>query len=140
MMSIDGQLYPIEEKICALVFHLNCLRVCPPYWSCEGHAFESGEIFRVPQVWFYSRSLVYPKLIGEHIFNLFANHRIENPWHVCITYSDDSFETGFSIEPDLKLIQDLKLQSLQSDVQVIASRLVPNMQLLAREYLEKYGQ
>ncbi len=137
-MSSDGERYPIEPRIVALVFGFNCLRICPPFWSCEGHQYPDGTIQRVPQVWFYTRSLVYPRLIGDWLVRLRFRQRIANPWHICVSYAEGSLDTGFSIEPDLKMIPCLSLPAFQQDVAVIADALVPELRALAREYLDKY--
>jgi hypothetical protein len=137
-MSSDSVRYPIEEKIISLVFMLNCLRVCTPYWSCEGHQFPNGELFRVPQVWFYSRSMIYPKLIGEYVFKLKHEKSIHYPWHICIAYTDNSLETGFSIEPDVKAIENPELKLMQEDAQHIASNMLAGLKTLANKYAVKF--
>lgn len=137
-MSIDGQRYPIEEKIVALVFAFNCLRVCPPYWSCEGHNFASGELYRVPQVWFYSRSLLYPKLIGDRIHRLQAGKAIQNPWHICLAYAQNTLDTGVCIEPNAGAIKSPDLESMQSDAHVISEGLDRGLKELAKEYIANY--
>lgn len=138
VMSSEPERYPIEKNILALVFGLNCLRVLPPYWSCEGHNFPSGEIFRVPQVWFYSRSIIYPKLIGEYVHQLKIKDTIHYPWHICLAYADNSLETGFSIEPDVKGIENPELTMMQKDVQTIADNLLSRIQELAKEYIRRF--
>lgn len=137
-MSSEGDRYPIEQKIVALVFGFNCLRICPPFWSCEGHQCQDGSIQRVPQVWFYTRSLVYPRLIGDWLTRLHFTKCLANPWHICVSYSKSSLDTGFSIEPDLKRMEQVVLEDLQRDVAVIATALVPGLRELAQEYLRKY--
>lgn len=137
-MSSEGDRYPIEPKIVALVFGFNCLRVCQSFWSCEGHQYPDGSLQRVPQVWFYTRSLVYPRLIGDWLTRLYFQKRIANPWHICVSYSESSLDTGFSIEPDLKMMTCVVLDELQRDVAVISEALVPDVRALAQQYLEKY--
>ncbi len=137
-MSSDPNRYPIEVKIVSLVFSFNCLRVCQPYWSCEGHTFTNGEIHRVPQVWFYSRSMIYPKLIGDYVFNLWASKTIAHPWHVCLSFSENSLETGFSIEPDVKLIDKPDLEIMQIDANLIANNLADGLKVLALKYLDNF--
>lgn len=138
LMSSDPDRYPIEKNIVSLVFGLNCLRVLPPYWSCEGHSFPSGEMFRVPQVWFYSRAIIYPKLIGEYMHRLKIKDSIHYPWHICLVYTNNSLETGFSIEPDVKSIENPELGVMREDVQVIADNLLVGIQELAQEYIAQY--
>lgn len=137
-MSSEGDRYPVEPKVAGLVFGFNCLRVCPPYWSCEGHRTSDGSLQRVPQVWFYTRSLVYPRLIGDWLARLYFKKRITNPWHVCVSYSESSLDTGFSIEPDLKQFAQVCLEELQQDVAVLSEALVSDLRELACEYLARY--
>ncbi len=137
MSSEPGQ-YPIEPKIIFLVFGFNCLRICTPYWSCEGHLFTDGKLFRVPQVWFYSQSTLYPKIINEYIHNLKIRKAINYPWHICLTFSENKLETGFSLEPDLKYMVNPDLLIMQKDVKVIAEHFVDGVKKLAGEYLSQY--
>jgi len=137
-MSSDGNRYPIEPGIVRLVFAFCCLRLCPPYWSCEGHSHDDHTIRRLPQVWFYSWSSLYPRLIAEGVAQLHVERRIANPWHVCLTYSEGGLCTGHSLEPDLKMMDRKDLPSLQADLTVIADRLVLHVRALAREYLTRY--
>lgn len=137
-MSSEGDRYPVEPKVVELVFGLNCLQVCPPFWSCEGHRAQDGALQRVPQVWFYTRSLVYPRLIGDWLARLYFKKRIRNPWHICVSYSESSLDTGFSIEPDMKQIERVCLGELHEDVAVLAGALVDDVRALADEYLARY--
>lgn len=138
VMSSDPDRYPIEGKIVSLVFGFNCLRVCPPYWSCEGHTFSTGELVKVPQVWFYSRSMIYPKMIGDYVFNLEHSKSIKYRWHICLAFAENSLETGFSIEPDFKAIKTPRLEIMQQDAETIADNLVAGLRHLALDYIAKY--
>lgn len=137
-MSVDPTRFPIESKIVGLVFGLNSLRVLPPYWSCEGHLLPNGGIHRVPQVWFYSRSNIYPKLIAEYIHQLGIDKIIHYPWHVCLAYTDNNLETGFSIEPDIKFIEAPELHVMQQDAQNIAANMLVGIRSIAHSYIYNY--
>ncbi len=137
-MSSDADRYPIESKIVPLVFGINCLRVCRPYWSCEGHQFKSDRVVRVPQVWFYTRSLMYPKLIAEHLARLVARKAIHNSWQICVTYTDENLEAGFSIKPDMNSIKEPCLETMQRDANIIAESLVAGVRMIASEYLRRH--
>jgi len=139
-MSSEGERYPVEPNVAALVFAFYCLRLCPPYWSCEGHLSPDGSIRRLPQVWFYSRSLVYPRLIADRVAQLYFEKQLANPWHVCVCYSESGLDTGFSLEPDVKMIDKPDLFTLQRDVAVMAERLPQDLLELAREYRSRYGR
>ena len=138
-MSSDPERYPIEAKISALVFGFNALRVCPPYWSCEGHSFPSGELFRVPQVWFYAHAMIYPKLIADYVMRLKHDKAITYPWRICLSYTDNNLDTGFCIEPDVILIKQPNLAVMQEDVKVIADNLLTGIRSIAQEYLTKFS-
>ncbi len=139
-LSSEGDRYPVEPKIVPLVFAFQELRVCPPCWSCEGHLRGDGEVFRLPQVWFYTRSLVYVRLLGEWLRALRHDGRIANPWHICVSYSESGLDTAFSLEPDLKTMPRVDLAALQQDVPVLASGLVREVQHLAGRYLVRYAR
>lgn len=135
-MSSEPDLYPIEKKITALVYGFNSLRICAPYWSCEGHMRADGEVHKVPQIWFYAQSMIYPKLIGQYINELEMDGRLAYPWHICLTYADNPLETGFSLEPNMKLISEAKLDVLQKDVEVIAENFADGLKALAQLYVD----
>ena len=59
----------IEAGILPLVYAVNCLSACHPFWSCEGHIGPAGKVNRMPRVWFYARSVLYPRLITEYAAN-----------------------------------------------------------------------
>lgn len=122
-----------------LVFAFQELRVCPPCWSCEGHVRGDGELLRLPQVWFYARSLVYVRLIGEWLRALRHEGRIVNPWHVCVSHSESGLDTAFSLEPDLKMMPQVDLATLQQDVHVLAGGLVRDVRRLAARYIARHG-
>lgn len=136
-LSSEGDRYPIEPGIVGLVFALSCLRVCRPYWSCEGHLASDGSIQRLPQVWFYSPSPLYPRLIADAIAQLHFRKRVTHPWHICVTYSEGWWHTGFSLEPDVKMIDRLNLTQLRQDATAIAEALLPDVKALAREHLTR---
>ncbi len=136
MLSTDPENYPIESGIVPLVFSLCSLRECQPYWSCEGHQFPNGDI-KIPQVWFYSRSWVYPKLISEYLVDLKRIKKICNHWHVRLTFAEGLLVGGFSIEPDLKAIGEISLSTMQYDAKIIAEDLAKNLKRKASSYLKR---
>ncbi len=136
-MSSDGERYPIEPGIVGLVFAFNGLRLCPPYWSCEGHLDQRGAIHRVPQVWFYSVSPLYARLIAETVGQLYFQRKIVDLWHVCVTYCEEALQTGYSLEPDVKSIERVDLARLQSDATVIAGHLEPCIRRLTVDILSR---
>jgi len=139
MLSSEGDKYPIEGKIVGLVFGINALRISPPFWSCEGHEFQDGSIRRIPQVWFYSRSLIYPRIFSELLDGLYSKKRIVNPWHICLAYSKNDIDTSFSMEPNVKNITNPSLKSMQQDAKNISEDLIHGIREIAIKYLEKYN-
>ena len=136
-LSSDPKRYPLEEKIIPLVFAFCSLRVCQPYWSCEGHCSSTGEVSKIPRVWFYSRSLIYARLIDDYLSFLHFKKQISCPWHLCLTYSSWAHvDTAFSIQPDLTFLKEPKLRSLQMDANVIASGLVAKVTSSAKKTLD----
>lgn len=136
-LSTDGERYPLEREISALVFALNSLRLCQPFWSCEGHAFQDGRIRRVPQVWFHSCSQVYPRIINELLARLLYRKKITHPWHICISHSGDKLQNTYSLEPDIKYVEQPQVEKLQTDIKVISRALLSETKSLAREYLQQ---
>ncbi|MDH5736934.1 MAG: hypothetical protein OEZ23_01425 [Gammaproteobacteria bacterium] len=137
-MSSEADRYPIESHIATMVFGFNTLRVCPPYWSCEGHTFAGGEIRRVPQVWFYARSLIYPKLVGEYVLKLKTQGLLEYPWQIVMTHTDNVLETGFSIEPETRSIAHPDIAVMRKDANTIAANLQSGLKAIATRYIEEH--
>ena len=135
-MSSEPDRYPIEEKIVPLVYAFNTVRVTPPCWSCEGHLNESdGEIHKFPRVWFYSRSVLYPRLVAEHVDGLLFKKSIAHAWCVRVLSWASSLDTRFCIEPSLSLDEKPSLSELQNEVKVIAETLNAGIREKASVYL-----
>ena len=139
-LSSDGDRYPLEPGITPLVYRLHCLGVASPYWSCEGHLDSHDEIFRVPQVWFYSRSLIYPKLVLELLSLLKTERRLNMRWQIKMAHVDDDFEAGFNLLPDTDIKTADSLRLMQADAATLAEELIPGMKRVARSYLQKHRQ
>lgn len=136
-LSSDPETFSIEIGIYPLVYAFACLGLCPPFWSCEGHLDQSGNISRIPRVWFYARDLSYPRLIQDHVAGLAAAKKLTYQWHVCVTHSDlDNIDTAFSLEPNVVMSEALDLSLLHSDIKTIAIDFVPNIKLLADKLAE----
>lgn len=134
-MTSDSR-FPIEPAIAPLVYALSSLRVCEPCWSCEGHADAQGKVIRIPRVWFYCRSLTYPRLMDRYFSHLKLKKRLNYPWHLCVTHSDaDNADAAFSIEPDLTYVERPTLDLLQKDIRPIADGLAAFTRTEARARL-----
>ena len=139
-MSSEPDRYPIDPLILPLVFHLNALRVIQTCWSCQGHedqSLESGQLWKLPQVWFYSKSVVYPQLINEYLDDLAYCKRLNHAWQVSLCYSDDPCGTCFAIVPNLCRIESVGLCALQEDIQEISMSLVNGVRSNAKYLLNK---
>jgi len=137
-MSSDRN-FPIEQGIIPLVYSFNRLRVIQPYWSCAGHV-RNGELLRVPQIWFYSDSLIHVKMLYDYLSRLKARRTIIHHWNICITHTDKLWDSGFCIKPDIEHIKQPKLEWLQKDVCIIADHLVDNIKKMAEEYIGRLKQ
>ena len=137
-MSSDPENYPVEPSITNLVYSFNTLRVCVPCWSCEGHYLpDTFEISKLPRVWFYSDSSLYPKLIFEHLTYLKAKRKIHFEWHLTVSYSNSPLETAFSVEPKLLVTNDFDLEKLRADSREIGLTLREGIHDIARRYLSE---
>ena len=121
-LSSEGERAPIEPLVAPLVFELKKLGVFHPCWSCEGHANAAGELWRVPNVWFYSDSVVHVRALGEAIGNLYAARQLSARWNLVVTYSDATNpDTTFGLEPDPTAMSSLS--ALQGDLGVMAGQV-----------------
>jgi hypothetical protein len=121
-LSSEGERGPIEPLVAPLVFELKKLGVFYPCWSCEGHTNAAGDLWRVPNVWFYSDSVVHVRALGEAVGQLHAGRQLSARWHLAVTYSDASNpDTTFSLEPDAAA--DSSLSALQGDLGVMAGEV-----------------
>lgn len=136
MMSSEPENFLIESGIVPLVYEFYCLRSCHPCWSCEGHNDSDGNIYRLPQVWFFTTSVIYPRLIDEHIHALRHKEKLGTPWHVCLTYApSESPYSAFALKPNMTESVKPTLESLQSDAMAIARGFSDNIRVRAEEYL-----
>lgn len=135
-LSSDPVNYPIEKNILPLVYALSASRIVQPCWSCEGHLDEEGFISKLPQVWFYSPSVVYPDIISQYLLGILVKKQLENIWKVSINqYNRDNYSTLFTIQPKLENDQTAELKSLHRDIKVIADNFDFQLRTMARKQL-----
>lgn len=135
-LSFDPDGYPIEPGVVSLVYEIAALRVLPTCWSCEGHCDENAKLHRLPQVWFYSESVVYLELVADYLSDLLFEKRLKHPWIVVsLPRSDEVSLPRFSIRPDLRAMEDSELQVLQEDLHVLAEGLGPTLRRMAQRRL-----
>ncbi len=121
-----------------LVYALTSLRLVPPCWSCEGHLRPIGGLTRLPQIWFYSASTVYPELIASYLVDLKIRGKLTHQWAVSVCPHTPGGATLFQIQPEG--LQPLELQaealhSLHHDLQTIGDSLVVSIRQLALNLL-----
>tara|TARA_B110000881_G_C18484549_1_gene468421 strand:+ start:246 stop:914 length:669 start_codon:yes stop_codon:yes gene_type:complete len=144
-LSSDKTLYPIESKILPLVYILSALDVCKLCWSCEGHSDSVGVVNKVPQIWFYTDSLVFIRLLSECFGALYSScnkaHRLSYLWDVVATYSaKDNMHNTFSIKPNLTFVNEINLFSLQHDILIMAELVPDKLTALCQDYLNRLQQ
>jgi hypothetical protein len=121
-LSSDGDHSPVEQMIAPLVFELKKLGVFYPCWSCEGHNDPSGNLWKIPRIWFYADSVVHIRALVETIDRLFHAGRLAGRWTVVVTHSDPTNpDTTFSLEPEPGT--DQSLSALQVDLRTMADEV-----------------
>ena len=122
-LSSDPQRHPLETRIAPLVYELKRLAVFEPCWSCEGHNKPDGSFWKLPQVWFYCRSVVHLRVLADGIKELHVDGKLSVPWQIAITFSDgDNVDTTFSLHPVIDP-NEVNLAALQKDIDAIAEHL-----------------
>ncbi|MCF8476557.1 MAG: hypothetical protein K9G60_05980 [Pseudolabrys sp.] len=110
--------------VAPLVFEIKKLGVFHPCWSCEGHANQAGDIWKIPRVWFYSDSVVHVRALADAVDRMHADRRLSTRWHLVLTFSDPGNpDTTFSLEPEPAANEPL--HSLQADLRAMADDLAP---------------
>ena len=127
-LSSEGEHSPVEPVVAPLVFELKKLGVFYPCWSCEGHTDRSGNLWKIPRVWFYADSVIHIRALAEAINRLSHARRLAAHWTVVVTHSDPANpDTTFSLEPEPGMNQDLP--ALHGDLRVMADELAPHFWL-----------
>jgi len=134
-LSIEPDRYPIEPKVTPLVFELKATRVMQTCWPCEGHMSPEGELWKVPQVSFYSPSAIYPKLLLNHINQLKMHKKIAYDWVVVLSDYGQTWGVTYTIEPKLDSAKPPRLGLLQNDLLVISDNLSNSIKNEARKLL-----
>ncbi len=139
MLSSEPDEHPIEPQVLPLVYNLTTLRVMPTCWSCEGHEHSNGRIHKLPEVWFYAPSVVYPELLAQHLTRLHARDTLSAPWQVSVApYSADESTAMFIVKPELlPESSSTVLDRLQRDLHKIANALPNQLGRLAHEMLHQ---
>ena len=139
MLSSDPDRYPIESNVVPLVYAMSVLRITAPCWSCEGHLSGNGDLIRLPQVWFYSDSTVYPELISDYLHELCFIKETSCLWTVIICQHTASNSTTFALKPEISeniKVTNKILRQLQNDLHVISYSLRERVFKLAEKKLQ----
>jgi len=137
-MSSDPERFPIEPGIAPLVFEFYALRSCHPGWSCEGHEHEIRGLIRPPQLWFFTTSAIYPRLIGEYAHNLFMKKKLNSLWEISLGFApSESPYTSFTFKPCLSGEENITLPVMQQDALTLADGFARNIKAMAVDYLER---
>jgi hypothetical protein len=122
-LSSDPDRFPVEPKIAPLVYEIKKLGVFHPCWSCEGHNGPSGELWKMPRVWFYADSVVHLRALADAVNEMSVQGLLSTRWQVVVTFSDEgNADTAFSLEPGVDA-HAVGLDRLQSDIGVISEKL-----------------
>lgn len=134
-LSSDSEKFTIEKGIYPLTFALNDLKVFKTCWSCEGHINKNTKVFKLPQLWFYSTSSFYLKILSEVILDLYLKKIILNRWHIEILPASWTKQTIYNLTPqENKHINSLT--RLHLDIVAIAKYLKHDTNLIFQENLK----
>jgi hypothetical protein len=134
-LSIEPVNYPIEFKVVSLVFELTATRLIQPGWSCEGHLDPDGKLWKIPQVSFYSASPIYPQLLLKYIHSLELEKHLAYRWHVVLTDFGQTWETTYTLEPNLNWDHNVHFGKLQGDLNTLADNLCNRLKAFAQSTL-----
>ena len=138
-LSIEPERYPIESKVVPLVFEITASRLMQTCWSCEGHMDHNDNLWKVPQVSFYSKSPIYPKLVLIHLTRLFQDKKLGYRWHIVLSDFTQTLGLAYSIQPDLNQVAETpRLGLLQQDLQLISEDMHSKLKMIAGELLHTY--
>lgn len=135
-LSIDPVRYPIERNVIPLVYELMITRLIQTCWSCEGHMNKDNQLWKLPQVCFYTASTVYVKLLCRHLELLNHKKQLTHPWHIIISDFSLNSRLIYSMQPNLNYVTEPHLGLLQLDLNIIADNLHGKLKIYAQELLE----
>ena len=136
-LSIEPDRYPIETSVVPIVYELNVLRLVQTCWSCEGHMDAEGNLWKVPQVSFYSASPVFVQLLAARIAGLRQAKQLGYEWHIAFSSYGDSSVPTYTLEPRFRPTDEARLGVLQQDLKVIGENLSIEIRRAASELLSQ---
>lgn len=122
-LSEDPERYPIEDNVVPLVFELTSMRLVQTCWSCEGHLDINNEIWKLPQVSFYSIKPIYSQLLCNYLARLFWRKRLNYPWEVVLTNFGQTWDVTYTIKCDLSRVKKPDISLMQDDLVEMAEGL-----------------
>lgn len=135
-MSSQPNEYPIEEQIAPLVYELARLQVFQPCWSCEGHLNSQGQLWKLPQIWFYTESSIHVRILADSLRTMAANRVTATEWEISLTRSAlDDPETTYCLKPIIN--EGITLAMLRSDIDILSDQLEAKVIQCARMLKEK---
>jgi hypothetical protein len=146
MLSSEPAQFPIEPHVVEIVYELNALGLVQPYWSCEGHLNELGEVVKLPQIWFYSCDVAYTDLLVAHLEALKFRRAIKYEWQIhCLgQVAGPKDGTTYCLGPVQRLLPSKDvvsgatlLEGLRSELLTIAGGLQEHLRSLAQEVVDK---
>jgi len=139
-LSIDPDNHPIEPNMVPMVFELMSTNMLHTSWSCEGHLNSEDELWKSPNVSFYSKSAFYPHLLLKHLANLKHSNRLHYAWQIVLGDYGQTWGVTYCIQPDLSKEQDIHLGKLQMDLRAIADDMFNNLKIIARKILHEINK
>lgn len=122
-LSSEPDSYPLDILVSPLVFEIKKLGIFEPCWSCEGHNDPSGNLWKIPRIWFYANSVVHIRVLADAIMQIYTKIGLNTKWVVEITHSDnDNPDTTFSLHPKIEN-DDIDLKKLQADLETVHSNI-----------------
>jgi len=146
-LSSEAGRYPIEPGVLPLVYTMSDMQICQPCWSCEGHNSEQvnpeaqsniPELRRIPQVWFYSDSVILLRLLDLCLSRFKTKRWLKYDWHITTSFSDiDCVDCAFALKPDLNQVASPNLKLLQEDLITIAEKIPSHLLHASTEHLKQ---
>lgn len=137
-LSSEEITFAIEAKILPLVYAFNQMNICQTCWSCEGHVNADGIMNKLPQVWFYTNSLMLIRVLSECISLFKAKKITKYEWQIVSVYTaKDSEMNAFALKPDLNFVAEADLTLLQQDILSIAQSLPKELEKACRNYYQE---
>ena len=132
MLSSEPETYPLDTLVAPLVFEIKKLGIFEPCWSCEGHNDQNGELWKIPQVWFYATSVVHVRALADAVSQIYSRFQLNSRWVVEITHSSNNNpDTTFSLHPKVEK-SETSITKLQSDLITIYTNIDNEFNLVCK--------